>query len=45
MKTYEIREDFANAILAYLGEHPYKEVVQMIAGLMQLKPIEKPKED
>jgi len=44
MKTFEIKENFANAILNYLADKPYKEVAAFVAGLMQLKPIEeKPK--
>ena len=44
MKTYEIKEELANAILNYLVQQPYKDVSAMVAGLMQLKPIkEEPK--
>jgi len=45
MKTFEIKEDLANAILNYLVQQSYKEVAGMVAALMQLKPIDKPKGD
>ena len=44
MKTYEIKEELANAILNYLVQQTYKDVSAMVAGLMQLKPVDdKPK--
>ena len=44
MKTFEIREDLAQAVVNYLAERPYKEVRLLITGMMSLKPIEEPKE-
>lgn len=37
--VYEISEDLANAVLAYLTKRPYVEVYQMVAGLQGLKEI------
>ena len=36
---FEIQDTLANAILQYLAERPYKEVMQLIAELTKLKPI------
>jgi hypothetical protein len=44
MKTFEIREDLAQAVVNYLAERPYKEVRLLVTGMMSLKPIEEPKE-
>lgn len=39
-KKFEITEEAAQAILNYLAERPFKEVMNLIPGLMQLKPME-----
>lgn len=36
---YEIEDKLAQALLNYLAEQPYKEVVQLIQGLLSLKQI------
>lgn len=38
-KTYAISEDLANKILAYLDDKPFREVYELVEGLMKLKEI------
>ena len=39
---FEIEEKLAQDVLNYLAEKPYKEVMVLIAQLMQLKKVEEP---
>jgi len=38
-KTYAISEELANKLLDYLDDKPFKEVYEMVEGLMKLKEI------
>jgi hypothetical protein len=44
-KFYLIEENFANQLLQYLGEQPYKKVFPFVQGLQMLKPLEDKKEE
>jgi hypothetical protein len=40
-KTFIISEDLANKILDYLDDKPFKEVFEMVDGLMKLVEVKK----
>lgn len=40
MKNYKINEETVQALLAYLGQRPYVEVVQGIEALQKLEKID-----
>lgn len=42
MKEFVISENLANEILRYLGNRPYAEVVQLVQGLLAVRPVEAP---
>lgn len=41
-ESYVIPGAFAQAILNYLAERPFREVFQLVNGLTQLEPVAKP---
>lgn len=42
---YEVEQQVLQAVLSYLAERPYKEVINLVQALQQVKPIYGAKED